>query len=185
MFGELVPTGGGDAIPLLKEKLQVGRRDDCDITLKFPNVSSIHCELELIDGYWFVRDLNSSNGIKINGHRKPEGWLSPGDELAIARHKYEVHYRAVGPAPISAEDDISLSLEDKARAAAQRSSSTEDISMGLLAKAGLERRRPDRNANSPTSASLRKTPAATPSPAAAKPAKNDAHEDEAMEWLME
>ena len=184
MFGELVPTGGGDAIPLLREKLQVGRRDDCDIILKFPNVSSVHCELELMGGYWYVRDLQSSNGIKINGTRKPEGWLSPGDELSIARHKFEVNYRAVGPAPVSTENDLGVSLEEKARAASQGSHRTEDISMGLLTKAGLERRRPDRKAGTSNSASLRKTPSVTPTPAA-KPGKNDAHEDEALKWLME
>ena len=58
-YGELVPLGGGDNIPLLKKKLVIGRRPDCDITLRFPNVSSYHCELELVDGYWFIRDLGS------------------------------------------------------------------------------------------------------------------------------
>ena len=51
MFGELVPPGGGDPVPLLQKKLLVGRRDSCDIALRFPNVSSRHCELELVSGY--------------------------------------------------------------------------------------------------------------------------------------
>src|SRR5439155_17701283 len=62
MLGKLAPCGGGPPIPLLKPKLLVGRQRFCDIPLNFPNVSSRHCELELIDGYWFVRDLGSSNG---------------------------------------------------------------------------------------------------------------------------
>ena len=33
MYGELIPKGGGDAIPLLKEELLVGRRESCDIVL--------------------------------------------------------------------------------------------------------------------------------------------------------
>src|SRR5665213_1645115 len=70
MYGELVPQGGGDPVPLLKTKLLVGRRDtSCDIALRFPNVSSRHCELELVGGYWLVRDLGSSNGTKVNGVR--------------------------------------------------------------------------------------------------------------------
>lgn len=44
-LGMLNPCGGGDPIPLLHEKLLVGRRSSCDISLKFPNVSSHHCEL--------------------------------------------------------------------------------------------------------------------------------------------
>ncbi len=35
-YGELVPDGGGDPIPLLREKLTVGRRESCDIVLRFP-----------------------------------------------------------------------------------------------------------------------------------------------------
>ncbi|MGH7128232.1 MAG: FHA domain-containing protein, partial [Planctomycetaceae bacterium] len=69
MYGELIPCGGGDAIPLLKTELLIGRRSRCDVTLVFPNVSSHHCRLDLINGYWHVRDLNSRNGIKVNGER--------------------------------------------------------------------------------------------------------------------
>ena len=41
-FGELVPVGGGDPIPLLKKTLLVGRRETCDVVLRFANVSSNH-----------------------------------------------------------------------------------------------------------------------------------------------
>jgi adenylate cyclase len=43
MYGELVPVGGGDNIPLLKPNLIVGRRESCDIVLRFANVSGQHC----------------------------------------------------------------------------------------------------------------------------------------------
>ena len=67
MLGQLIPCGGGDAIPLTGPKLLVGRRSSCDIKLDFQNVSSHHCEFELKEGYWHIRDLGSSNGIKVNG----------------------------------------------------------------------------------------------------------------------
>ena len=57
MLGELQPIGGGDPIPLMKPVLTVGRRESCDIVLRFPNVSGSHCELSLENGYWFVKDL--------------------------------------------------------------------------------------------------------------------------------
>lgn len=103
-FGELIPVGGGDSIPLRKKNLVVGRREGCDIVLRFPNVSSTHCELTCIDGYWHVRDLNSSNGIKVNGQRVQDKFILPGDELTVAKHKYKVQYSpvdlgAVGPPP--------------------------------------------------------------------------------------
>ena len=69
MLGQLIPVGGGDPIPMNRPKLLVGRRSSCDIKLDFQNVSSHHCEFELRDGYWHIRDLGSSNGVKVNGER--------------------------------------------------------------------------------------------------------------------
>jgi len=107
MLGELLPVGGGDPVPLVKKSLRVGRREDCDIVLRFANVSSHHCLLTVDEGYWFIKDLNSRNGVKVNGQRITADLrkrLDPGDVLAIARHKYEVMYSpvdlgAVGPPP--------------------------------------------------------------------------------------
>jgi adenylate cyclase len=105
MYGELVPIGGGDNIVLYKQELVVGRRESCDIVLRFPNVSTYHCKLELVNGYWYVKDQGSKNGVKVNGQRVTEKRLDPGDTLAVARHKYEIHYSpadlgAVGPPPM-------------------------------------------------------------------------------------
>lgn len=124
MHGELVPTGGGDSIPLLKAKLLVGRRSSCDISLRFPNVSSHHCELELVNGYWHVRDLNSRNGIKVNGIRCDAKWLMPGDVVSVAKHQFQVNYTPHGDAPAPEEED--------------------PFAIGLLEKAGLSRRDADR-----------------------------------------
>lgn len=104
MYGELLPVGGGDPIPLLKTLLSVGRRESCDIVLRFPNVSGNHCELSLTEGYWFVKDLGSSNGTKVNGTRVSEQRLEPGDKLSVARHEFEVSYDPVrfGAGPLQA-----------------------------------------------------------------------------------
>jgi predicted component of type VI protein secretion system len=104
MYGELIPLGGGDAIPLLKKHLLVGRRESCDIVLRFANVSAHHCEMTIQDGYLYVRDLQSRNGIKVNEVRVRERRLDPGDTLSISKHRYRVEYDpaelgAVGPPP--------------------------------------------------------------------------------------
>ncbi len=104
MYGELVPLGGGDPIPLLKKQLLIGRRESCDIVLRFANVSAHHCQLTFNGGYLYIRDLQSRNGIKVNGVRVDEKRVDPGDEIAIAKHRYEVQYSpydlgAVGPPP--------------------------------------------------------------------------------------
>jgi adenylate cyclase len=101
MYGELVPFGGGDTIPLNKDKLLIGRRESCDIVLRFGNVSAHHCELILEQGYWFVNDLGSRNGTKVNGLRvTAKKRIDPDDRLSVAKHHYEIHY---SPAELGAE----------------------------------------------------------------------------------
>ena len=121
MFGELIPLGGGDSIPLRKKSLLVGRRESCDIVLRFSNVSAHHCQLTLNQGYWFVKDLSSRNGIKVNGVRVQEKRLDPGNVLRIAKHSYEVRYSpvdngALGPPPpdMTEEDVFAKSLLERA-----------------------------------------------------------------------
>ena len=114
-FGDLVPCGGGDPIRLHKTSLLVGRHGSCDIALSFPNVSYHHCQLELINGYWHLRDLNSRNGVKVNGVRCDQRWVLPGDEVSIAKHRYSLIYQPDGDAPPPVEEDpFALSLLEKA-----------------------------------------------------------------------
>lgn len=122
--GELHPVGGGDSIPLIRDEMVIGRRESCDIPLRFPNVSSIHCKLFFSDGYWFIQDLNSTNGIKVNGFRVHRKVLLPGDEITIAKRKYIIQYTlAAGRRALEEimEDDI--------------------MSQSLLERAGLQRSR--------------------------------------------
>ena len=107
MFGELIPVGGGDPIPLLKKTLRIGRRETCDVVLRFANVSGTHCILSVDEGYWFVRDLNSRNGVKVDGSRvygDNRKRLDPGTVISVAKHKFTIEYSpgelgAVGPPP--------------------------------------------------------------------------------------
>jgi pSer/pThr/pTyr-binding forkhead associated (FHA) protein len=116
MLGELNPCGGGDPIPLDKPRLIIGRQPSCDISLKFANVSSRHCEFRLLNGYWYVRDLGSRNGIKVNGIRCDAHWLMPGDVISVSKHRYEVNYSPNGaaPPPEAEPDPFSMSLLEKA-----------------------------------------------------------------------
>ena len=121
MLGQLIPCGGGDAIPLVAPKLLVGRRSSCDVKLDFQNVSSHHCELEFRDGYWLISDLGSSNGIKVNGERCISSWLTPGDQVSIAKHGFTIHYVLSGDAlPPKEEDTFSRSLMEKAGLESER-----------------------------------------------------------------
>jgi adenylate cyclase len=115
---ELVPVGGGDTIPLLRNTLTMGRRESCDICLRLPNVSGLHCELSNKDGYWYIKDLGSTNGLKINGVRVQQKLLHPGDKLTIAKRHWTIEYtlqagqRAMEE--MMEEDVMSQSLLEKA-----------------------------------------------------------------------
>ena len=94
-YGTLVPVGGGDNIPLLRNRLRIGRRDGCDIVLPFSNISGHHCLMEIDEGYWFIRDLNSRNGVKVGGQKIIPGLkkrIDPGEEVAIAKNVYKCEY---------------------------------------------------------------------------------------------
>lgn len=122
MLGKLIPCGGGDTIPLASPKLLVGRRSSCDIKLDFPNVSSHHCEFELKDGYWYIRDLGSSNGIKVNGERIASKCLMPGDEVTIAKHSFRIEYQINSQSPPPEEENsFAQSLMEKAGLEIERS----------------------------------------------------------------
>jgi pSer/pThr/pTyr-binding forkhead associated (FHA) protein len=90
--GALIPVGGGDDIPLIKDRITIGRRESCDVCLRFPNISGQHVELVFEDDCWRVRDLGSTNGIKINGVRCQEKTLRPGDEISIANRRFTIEY---------------------------------------------------------------------------------------------
>ena len=62
----------------------LGRSRDCDVVLDDANVSRRHAEVLPSGGSWIVRDLGSTNGVKVNG-RRIEGAqsLKPGDALEL------------------------------------------------------------------------------------------------------
>jgi len=98
--GELVPVGGGDSIPLIRTFSRLAVANSCDIPLRRPNVSGLHCELSFRDGFWWIRDLGSTNGVKVNGTRVDKKLVQPGDTITIAKLNYKVEYTLpVRPSP--------------------------------------------------------------------------------------
>jgi adenylate cyclase len=81
-------------------------------------VSGLHCELSFRDGFWWIRDLGSTNGVKVNGVRVDKKLVQPGDTITIAKLTYKVEYTLPsGRSAVDelAEDDImSKSLLEKA-----------------------------------------------------------------------
>jgi pSer/pThr/pTyr-binding forkhead associated (FHA) protein len=113
-LGKLVPCGGGDPIPLLESPLLIGRASGSDIRVKQPSVSSRHCKLEYRDGFWFVTDLGSSNGIRVDGVSTESSHLLPEAILSVARFRLQIHYTPPEDAIPPDDDILSVSLLEKA-----------------------------------------------------------------------
>lgn len=50
----------------------IGREPGCDVELAHAQVSRRHAEVSLVDGEWIIRDLQSSNGLFVDGKRADE-----------------------------------------------------------------------------------------------------------------
>lgn len=87
---QLVAKSEGPDLCLDKPILLVGRHQECDVQISSRKISRKHCLIALVHDYLVVRDLFSTNGIRINGKRVLEGSLKTGDELTIGNYLYEV-----------------------------------------------------------------------------------------------
>src|SRR5262245_10178406 len=87
---QLVALTDGPNILLDKPILLVGRHPECDIRVDSRKVSRRHCCIAQVGEGLVVRDLGSTNGVRINGKRVQEGRLQPGDELTIGNNRFKV-----------------------------------------------------------------------------------------------
>lgn len=70
-------------IDVAKDAITVGRSQRCNIRLSDSKISRVHCVFENKDGNVLIRDLNSKNGIKVNGRLQSECSLKTGDVVLI------------------------------------------------------------------------------------------------------
>jgi predicted component of type VI protein secretion system len=103
MPAQLQAVNGGSSILLDKPILLLGRDPECDIQLESPKISRRHCCIAQVGESLVVRDLGSTNGIRINGVRVLEGYLKGDDELTIGNQRYQVRWDALLPASALAE----------------------------------------------------------------------------------
>jgi FHA domain len=90
MPARLVALDEGSDIPLDRAMVVVGRHPLCDVRLDSLRISRHHCCMTQDKDELVVRDLGSTNGIRINGERVERGRLRTGDELSIAHIRYRL-----------------------------------------------------------------------------------------------
>lgn len=70
-------------LPLTRSRITLGRDPDVDVALPGNRVSRRHAELSRSGELWLLSDLDSKNGVFVNGKRCSSAALSPGDVIRI------------------------------------------------------------------------------------------------------
>jgi pSer/pThr/pTyr-binding forkhead associated (FHA) protein len=86
------PAAGAE-FTLTKPALRIGRDERLDIWINHKSISHEHAEVQVADGKVTVFDLESANGMRVNGVRASRAILESGDVLELG----EVRFRFVPP----------------------------------------------------------------------------------------
>lgn len=70
---------------LNKERMDIGRRPGNDIQLLNPTVSGNHARITTIRGDSFLEDMNSTNGVRVNGKPVQKCLLKDGDDIQLGK----------------------------------------------------------------------------------------------------
>jgi hypothetical protein len=76
-------TVNGTKHELDRRQVLIGRSKDCDIQLPDPNVSRKHAEVRQEGAAYWVVDLDSTNGMEVNGRRQKRAKLRQGDRITL------------------------------------------------------------------------------------------------------
>ena len=81
----------GSSIPLAEDEVSLGREPSNRIPLLDAAVSRRHCLIQMVARGLSFRDLDSTNGITVNGFPAQDGFLSPGDKLQLGSYTLKVY----------------------------------------------------------------------------------------------
>lgn len=90
MAAKLILSLDGEFIqeyPLVKERMTIGRKAGNDIVINNLAVSSQHAAIITILHDSFMEDLDSTNGLLVNGAPVKKHFLQNGDEIEIGKYK--------------------------------------------------------------------------------------------------
>ena len=76
-------TVDGSSHSLTGGRALLGRSKECDVRISDPNVSRRHAEVRQEGSTYWVLDLDSTNGVLVNGRRHKRAKLSDGDRITL------------------------------------------------------------------------------------------------------
>jgi len=92
----------GDAVVL-------GRSIDADITVPDPRASRRHAKVKYLSGNYIIEDMNSSNGVKVNGRKIKKQVLQSQDKISIGNTVLE--FMLVDSEKFADPDDRSIEID--------------------------------------------------------------------------
>ncbi|HEV7125900.1 MAG TPA: FHA domain-containing protein, partial [Ktedonobacterales bacterium] len=81
---QIATQDGLQRVPLDHDHLRIGRLSSNDIILPYQQISREHAEIQQSAGSWWITDLDSTNGLQINGRRIDRHPLQPGERVQLA-----------------------------------------------------------------------------------------------------
>jgi pSer/pThr/pTyr-binding forkhead associated (FHA) protein len=93
----LILQPSGMVTQVTRAEVIVGRHTEADIRLPLPDVSRRHCRLVFSGGKWHIFDLESLNGVFVNGVRVRQADLVHRDQIRIGGYQLEVDLRTTSP----------------------------------------------------------------------------------------
>jgi pSer/pThr/pTyr-binding forkhead associated (FHA) protein len=97
MFKLLIADDEGKTtvVPLVRDEITIGRKEGNTIRLTERNVSRKHAKLRRANGVFFVSDLKSFNGVRVNGRRiEGEVELKSGDQIVIGDYQLALQFES-------------------------------------------------------------------------------------------
>ena len=88
--------GGREVVHVLGRKTTIGRTDDNDLQIDVKYISRHHAVILAGPAHTIIEDLNSTNGVLVNGRRITRQTLNDGDQVTIARAEYRFALRRAG-----------------------------------------------------------------------------------------
>jgi pSer/pThr/pTyr-binding forkhead associated (FHA) protein len=79
----LMVQPGNARVEVTRTQAILGRHSGADVRLAFPEVSRRHARVHYVNGQWRIVDLDSLNGVWINGERMHDAVLYDGDRVRI------------------------------------------------------------------------------------------------------
>lgn len=78
---------------------RIGRAADCEVSLQDQFVSRVHARGYFEAGQWWLEDLNSSNGLFLNGQRLSKVLLGSGSTVRLGVQGLSLNFSVEQPAP--------------------------------------------------------------------------------------